>query len=79
MEELRMKHRLFLLGATALSLLFSCSRAEFEPMDSASGNEKTGRTVLEATAAGDLTPDSKTSFILSRLPAVDASRRYPKA
>lgn len=62
MEELRMKHRLFLLGATALSLLFSCSRAEFEPMDSASGNEKTGRTVLEATAAGDLTPDSKTSF-----------------
>ena len=57
-----MKHRLFLLGAAALSLLFSCSRAEFEPMDPASGNEKTGRTVLEATAAGDLTPDSKTSF-----------------
>ena len=57
-----MKHRLFLLGGAALSLLFSCSRAEFEPMDPASGNEKTGRTVLEATAAGDLTPDSKTSF-----------------
>lgn len=62
MEELRMKHRLFLLGAAALSLLFSCSRAEFEPMDPASGNEKTGQTVLEATAGGDLTPDSKTSF-----------------
>ncbi|MBQ7269992.1 MAG: hypothetical protein IJS62_09140 [Bacteroidales bacterium] len=57
-----MKTRTLILFGASFSLLAACNTAELEPAFPEGAAENPAVTVLEASTAGDLVPDSRTAF-----------------